>query len=1031
MAETTQGFRAFPGFWRYKKSLITFLIFVAYAAAVFWSNYDSLQQLRNDAQIRLQLESEKQAAAISYYFTERQNDIFELAESEPVVSFFKNRDLGMSYEYGLGVNVEFIENRFAELMARKRVGGQAIYSGVVLIDRQGVEVANVNRRSTVAGYKTLLAPGQRETRLRLFGQHGELLVSSPVWINQTYCGEILAWTNANTSLAQFGRLGPRWYSLLVDRQNAKPLDSGGTLSPWYPRLDAALKELSATGQSSGFMPGNAGEEKLAITKVDIGQTPLAYVSMTFDYPAEKGSSRWMLFAAGGIPFIVLLLVFLDMRDRRRLDELSEQARAEAVRLAQARGEFLANMSHEIRTPMNAIVGMTELCLSTDLNSKQQNYLNKIQGASNSLLRIINDILDFSRIESGKLEIEQLPFDLDQVFEDIAALLAESAAQKSIELVFDVDDCIKQSYVGDPLRLEQILINLIGNAIKFSERGTITLRVRNEMIKVPTARLSFSVIDQGIGLSSEQQTRLFQAFTQADSTTTRRYGGSGLGLTICKRLVELMGGSIRVSSALGQGSNFHFFVNLGVDRTHVSSAVAIERRLLPFADSPVLMVTSNPVVRSAIAAQLSQIGLVSETCLSAEEAMSTVFRREHASYLAILVDSCVLDDNGVAIFSRLRSRWGSTPVPPTLLAPTLVPPMILLSSVSHADSERYAGTFDAILGKPTSSSRLFGEIAPFLGLKARARPLQNTHVSLAIASLRGAEILMVDDVPLNQEVVRDMLESAGVRVRLAHNGREAIEAIHKKMPDGVLMDCQMPVMDGYEATRELRKEERYRRLPIIALTANALHMERERCLDAGMDGYVAKPVKLRELLAVLVAHLPARDFVRNSLNPLAVSPDDPSKAVAEAGVETGSVVPAGNPLTELPGINLQTGLLYANGNHEIYRKILRMFRDSHGHDFEPSLTRAFENEDWVGAIRIAHTLKGSARTIGANLLGDLAQALEEACRAQKKDVIERLLAGLLLELEKVSAGLAEIGLAQYQSLPSAPTRTARTVLSGRQ
>ena len=1043
MAVTTRGLRAFPGFWRYKKSLITFLIFIAYAAVVFWSNYDSLQQLRNDALIRFQLESEKQAAAISYYFTERRNDIFELAESEPVVSFFKNRDLGMSYEYGLGVNVEFIEDRFSELMARKRVGGQAIYSGVVLIDNQGVEVAMVNRASTGAGYKALLAPGQRETRLRHFGQNGELLVSSPVWINQIYYGEILAWTNANTSLAQFGRLGPRWFSLLVDRQNAKPLDSGGTLSPWYPRLEKALKELSAAGQSSGFMPGNAGEEKLAITKVDIEQTPLAYVSMTFDYPAEKGSSRWMLFAAGGIPFIVLFLVFLDMRDRRRLDELSEQARAEAVRLAQARGEFLANMSHEIRTPMNAIVGMTELCLNTDLNSKQQNYLNKIQGASNSLLRIINDILDFSRIESGKLEIEQLPFDLDQVFEDIAALLAESAAQKSIELVFDVDDCIRQSYVGDPLRLEQILINLIGNAIKFSERGTITLRVRNEMIKVPTVRLSFSVIDQGIGLSSDQQVRLFQAFTQADSTTTRRYGGSGLGLTICKRLVELMGGSIRVSSALGQGSNFHFFVNLGVDRTHVSSAVAIEQRLLPFADSPVLVVTSNPVVQSAIAAQLSQIGLVSEPCLSAEEAMSTVFRREHASYLAILVDSSVLDDNGVAIFSRLRSRWGNAPVPPSLAPtsplPTPVPPIILLSSVSQADLERYAGTFDGVLAKPTSPSRLFAEIAPFLGLKARARPLQNAHTSLALASLRGVEILMVDDVPLNQEVVRDMLESAGVRVRLANNGREAIEAIHKKMPDGVLMDCQMPVMDGYEATRELRKEERYRRLPIIALTANALHTERERCLDEGMDGYVAKPVKSRELLAVLVAHLPAQGFGRISHNSPAASPDDPSeaetlaetdfKARVKAGGETGTAVPAGNHFPELPGINLQTGLLYANGNHEIYRKILRMFCDSHGHDFEPSLTRAVENEDWVGAIRIAHTLKGSARTIGANLLGDLAQALEETFRAQKKDSIEQLLASLLLELEKVCAGLVEVGLDQYQSTPSVPTRNARAVLSG--
>ena len=1000
MAENPQGPRAFPGFRRYKKSVVTFLIFIAYAAAVFWSNYDSLRQMQSDALIRFQLESEKQAAAISYYFTERQNDIFELAESEPVVSFFKNRDLGMSYEYGLGVNVEFIEERFAQLMGRKRVGGRAIYSGLVLIDSQGVVVANVNRAADGAGYKNLLAPGQRETRLRHFGQNGELLVSSPVWIDQTYCGEILAWTNANTALAQFGRFGPRWNSLLVDRQSAKPLDSGSMLSPLSSRLDAALKELSVTGQRSGFVPGNAGEEKLAIAKVEIGQTPLVYVAMTLDYPAEKGSSRWMLFAAGGIPFIVLLLLFLDMRDRRRLDELSEQARAEAVRLAQARGEFLANMSHEIRTPMNAIVGMAELCLNTNLNSKQQNYLNKIQGASNSLLRIINDILDFSRIESGKLEIEQLPFDLDQVFEDIAALLAESAAQKSIELVFDVDDCVKQSYVGDPLRLEQILINLIGNAIKFSERGTITLRVRNEMIKATTARISFSVIDQGIGLSSEQQVRLFHAFTQADSTTTRRYGGSGLGLTICKRLVELMGGSIRVSSALGQGSNFHFFVNLGLDRTHVSSAVAIEQRLLPFADRPVLVVTSNPAVQSAIAAQLLQIGLLAETCLSAEEAMSTVFRLEHASYLAILVDSSVLDDHGVAIFSRLRSRWGGAPVLTSPVPPTRVPPIILLSSASYTDSERYAGLFDSILGKPSSSSRLFGEIAPFLGMKARAQPLQSTHASPALASLRGVEILLVDDVPLNQEVVRDMLESAGIRVRLANNGREAIEAIHKKTPDGVLMDCQMPVMDGYEATRELRTEERYRRLPIIALTANALHTERERCLEAGMDGYVAKPVKSRELLAVLVAHLPGREFGPAAE---AASPDDPLQAAS--GVVSGMAVPAGRALPELPGINRQTGLLYANGNHEIYRKILRMFRDSHGHDFEPNLKRALQLADWVGAIRIAHTLKGSARTIGANLLGDLAQALEEACRAQQTDAIEQLLASLLLELEKVNAGLA--------------------------
>jgi len=989
MFEKARDRQAFPVFRSDKKSLITFLIFVVYAGVAFWGNYDSGRQLQNDALLRFQLETEKQAAAISYYFTERQNDVFELAESEQVTGFFKNRDLGMSYQYGLGMNVELIEDRFTQVMDRKRVGGRAIYSGMVLVDNDGVEIANVKAEKTSSDYRALLAPGKHEPQIRYAGQHGELLVSSPVWINQTYYGEILAWTNANTSLAQFGRLGAHWYSLLVDRETSKPLDSDVGMSPLISSLEPALEVLKERGRSASFVSGKKGDEELAIAKVNIGQTPLVYVSMTFDYPAGERSSRWMLFAAGGIPFIVLLLSFLAMRERRRLGELSEQARVEAERLAQARGEFLANMSHEIRTPMNAIVGMTELCLGTDLSSRQKNYLSKIQGASNSLLRIINDVLDFSRIESGKLAIEQVPFDLDQVFEDIAALLAESAAEKSIELVFDVDDSVKQIFIGDPLRLEQILINLVGNAIKFSERGTITLRVRTEMIKVSTASISFSVIDQGIGLSPEQQVRLFHAFTQADASTTRRYGGSGLGLTICKRLAELMGGSIHVSSTLGLGSNFHFLVNLGIDRTHVSSAVAIERRLVPFADSPVLVVTGNPILQSAIIAQLSQIGLASETCLSSEETLCAVFRSETRRYLAILVDSGVLDENGVGLFKRLRSRWSSAPVPP----------IILLSSSSHQDSERYSGMFDSILGKPSSSSRLFGEIAPFLGLKARARPLPGMRTGTFLGSLSGREILLVDDVPLNQEVVRDMLESAGMRVRLANNGREAIAAIAAKMPDGVLMDCQMPVMDGYEATREIRKDERYRQLPIIALTANVLRLEHERCLDAGMDAYVTKPVKSRELLAALVAHLPARDA------------DLPTSARAVGDLpqtDVPATVPTESPLTELPGIDIQAGLLYANSNYEIYRKILQLFRDSHGRDFESGVRRALVSEDWDGATRLSHTLKGSARTIGAQLLGDLSQALEEACRTQQKEATERSLGRVLGELGKVNSGLASIG-----------------------
>ena len=992
MSDPPRYCSVFAGLKRHKKSVITLLIFVCYAGAVFWSNYNSMQQLQNDALLRFQLETEKHAAAISYYFTERQNDIFELAESEPVVNFFKNRDLGMSYQYGLGVNVELIEDRFAQVVSRKRVGDWAIYSGLALIDGDGVQIAHLGRENVNSSYETWLAPGKHETRVQLSGQDGELLVSSPVWINQTYYGELLAWTNGNTSLAQFGRSSSRWYSVLIDRQSAKPLesaDTGGDVSLLAASLLPVLSELDANGSTgrASLVSRQGKSGKLAVARVDIGNTPLSFVSMTSDYPADESSSRWMLLAAGGLPLLVLLLAFLGLRERRHLEQLSEQARIEAEHLAQARGEFLANMSHEIRTPMNAIVGMTELCLGTDLNGKQRNYLTKIQGASNALLRIINDILDFSRIESGKLEIEQLPFDLDQMLEDVGALLAESAAEKSIELVFDVDDSVHQTFVGDPLRLEQVLINLVGNAIKFSEHGTIILRIRHEMLTEKSARVHFAVIDQGIGLSDEQQSRLFQAFSQADTTTTRRYGGTGLGLTICKRLVELMGGSIHVDSVLGQGSTFHFWVDLAIDASRVASAAAMAKRLASFADSPLLLVASNPILQSAIAGQLSQIGLASESCASLDEVLSNISRAAPGSYLAVFIDARVLDVDGAGAVLRLRALWNKPPVPP----------FILLSSDSHdPNAEPPPGVFDRVLIKPTSPSRLFEELAPFLGIKSRNNPLPNTRDGVVMASLKGLDVLLVDDVPLNQEVVRDMLESAGMHVRLASNGSEAISAVLRQMPDCVLMDCQMPVMDGYEATRRIRQNEDCRDLPIIALTANAMVAERQRCLEAGMNGYVAKPVRSRDLLSALAAHFPTREPHTKPL------PDAPIHRS-----ETGNT--RAEPLPDLPGIDCQVGLTYANGKPEIYRKILRMFRESHSHEFEPALRRALVQDDWPTAARSAHTLKGSARTIGASELGNLAQALEDACLARQRIGIDRLLGCVLNELDRVSIGLEKTDL----------------------
>ncbi|MBF0620369.1 MAG: response regulator [Magnetococcales bacterium] len=666
--------------------------------------------------------------------------------------------------------------------------------------------------------------------------------------------------------------------------------------------------------------------------------------------------------------IGVLGTYEDITERRaaaanlkRAKEDAEQAKEEAEKANRSKSEFLANMSHEIRTPLNAVINLSYLVQQTELDSKQHDYLRKIQNSGKTLLGIINDILDVSKVEANRLVLEVVSFNLEDLLENLANIVSIKVDSKELEVLFDIDSAIPRYLLGDPLRLEQILTNLLGNAIKFTEQGQVILSITPIEREEDKITLDFSITDSGIGMSEDQLEKLFQPFTQADGSTSRKYGGTGLGLTISRQLAKLMDGEITVESQIDQGSTFTLRASFDIDHNERRQSVRLPDDLT---NMSLMVVDDSAVTRTVMNKTLDALGFTVSVASTGQEALEHISNKNSlqsdSPIQVVFLDWNLPDMDGVKVAQKIHTNSKLT----------LKPRIIVLTAYDLETVRNMAEQvqIDAFLIKPANPALLIETIMSVLSYPDQRKKLRHiTSIQQQLDTIenrRGASVLLAEDNEINQQIVVELLNKANINVTVANNGKEAYHAMQQAEFDLVFMDIQMPEWSGYQAVEAIRNHAEWDDVPIIAMTAHTMQSEQAACLKAGMNGHLGKPLVPEQLY----------DTLKKWIKPKATP-----QPTAQISTNTQDAKPVIQFTEDRPGLSIQTGILRLGGNSDLYLQLLKKFHDNNCQTVE-QIEKTLNNQNWEEARQRVHSIRGVAGNIGATTLFETGQTLETALKS---------------------------------------------------